>query len=288
MWLNIWFPLHDGNEYACRRQVKGISFSIVELSWYLEYQLLMAKIVMQHATRFFVMASLSSFVALTLIGCSPSQNSAEGSAPAEIHGEPINAPKVSPAPVPAVVKKELPTTVEAKPAPLTETKPTVVSPVPETKTPDKVTTPVKAQEKAGDLLTVGFDKLASYNFDIPDDAPVTNQTATVDKADEQIPANVKAFNQKKVSIKGFMLPLKVQDGSVTEFLIMKDQSMCCYGNVPKITEWVSVKTTGKGVKPIMDQAVSIQGTLHVGAMRENGYLVGIYQMDGEKLVESGD
>ena len=70
---------------------------------------------------------------------------------------------------------------------------------------------------------------------------------------------------------------------------MKDQSMCCYGNVPKITEWISVKTTGKGVKPIMDQPVNIQGNmLHVGAMRENGYLVGIYGMDGEKLVESGD
>jgi hypothetical protein len=61
--------------------------------------------------------------------------------------------------------------------------------------------------------------------------------------------------------------------------------MCCYGNVPKITEWVSVKTKSKGIKPIMDQPVSIEGTLHVGAMRENGYLVGIYQMDGEKMVE---
>jgi hypothetical protein len=68
---------------------------------------------------------------------------------------------------------------------------------------------------------------------------------------------------------------------------MKDQSMCCYGTVPKITEWVSVKTAGKGVKPIMDQAVNVQGTLKVGAMRENGYLVGIYEMDGERLTESG-
>jgi nitrate reductase NapE component len=30
----------------------------------------------------------------------------------------------------------------------------------------------------------------------------------------------------------------------------------------------------------MDQAVTLYGTLKVGAMRENGYLVGIYQMDG--------
>ena len=132
---------------------------------------------------------------------------------------------------------------------------------------------------------MGFDKLASYNFDVPDDEPVTNKTAGPDKVDEQIPSTVKAFNHKKVFIKGFMLPLKVDNGVVTEFLILKDQSMCCYGNVPKITEWVSVKTASKGIKPVMDQPVSIEGTLHVGAMRENGYLVGIYQMDGEKMVE---
>jgi nitrate reductase NapE component len=38
--------------------------------------------------------------------------------------------------------------------------------------------------------------------------------------------------------------------------------------------------TTSGIKPVMDQAVTLYGTLKVGAMRENGYLVGIYQMDG--------
>ncbi|MDB6121452.1 MAG: hypothetical protein JWQ71_445 [Pedosphaera sp.] len=243
---------------------------------------------MNRTSRHFVNASLLACVALAITACGPAQSNTEKDASAEVRGEPINAPKLSPASVQVVAKKELAPSIEPKAVAPVEAKPVVANPATETKAPDKVVPPVIAQAKTGDLLTVGFDKLASYNFDIPDDAPLTNQTATVDKADEQIPANVKAFNQKKVSIKGFMLPLKVQDGSVTEFLIMKDQSMCCYGNVPKITEWVSVKTTGKGVKPIMDQAVSIQGTLHVGAMRENGYLVGIYQMDGDKLIESGD
>ena len=100
---------------------------------------------------------------------------------------------------------------------------------------------------------------------------------------DQIPANVKAFDKQRVALKGFMLPLKVEGGLITELLVMRDQSMCCYGTVPKINEWVSVKMTGKGVKPIMDQAVTLYGKLHVGEIRENGYLVGIYQMDGEKL-----
>lgn len=142
-----------------------------------------------------------------------------------------------------------------------------------------------AVQKDGDFLIVGFDRLAAFNYDIPDDAPAgTNTTAkAVAPPKEQIPANVKAFDKQRVALKGFMLPLKVEGGLITELLIMRDQSMCCYGTVPKINEWVSVKMTGKGVKPIMDQAVTLYGKLHVGEIRENGYLVGIYQMDGEKV-----
>ena len=142
-----------------------------------------------------------------------------------------------------------------------------------------------AVQKDGEFLIVGFDRLAAFNYDIPDEAPApTNTTAkAVAPPKDQIPATVKAFDKQRVALKGFMLPLKVEGGLITELLIMRDQSMCCYGTVPKINEWVSVKMTGKGVKPIMDQAVTLYGKLHVGEIRENGYLVGIYQMDGEKV-----
>jgi hypothetical protein len=103
------------------------------------------------------------------------------------------------------------------------------------------------------------------------------------RVDSQIPAPIKAFNEKPVALTGFMLPLKVEGGLVTELLIMRDQSMCCYGVQPKINEWVSVKMTRTGVKPVMDQPVTLFGKLRVGEMRENGYLVGIYSLDGEKM-----
>ena len=132
----------------------------------------------------------------------------------------------------------------------------------------------------------GFDILSGYNIEISDEllGPVTNNLAEVSaKTEALIPAKVKALDKKSVALKGFMLPLKVEGGLVTEMLIMKDQSMCCYGTVPKIHEWVSVKMAEKGVKPLMDQAVTLYGKLHVGEMRENGYLTGIYSMDGEKM-----
>ena len=133
----------------------------------------------------------------------------------------------------------------------------------------------------GEYSVVGFDKLSGFKYEVPEDTN-TNAVAQA-KSDEQIPEQVRDFNGKRVALKGFMLPLKVEGGLVTELLIMRDQSMCCYGAVPKINEWVSVKMTSKGVKPVMDQAVTLFGKLKVGGIRENGYLVGIYGMDGEKM-----
>jgi hypothetical protein len=130
------------------------------------------------------------------------------------------------------------------------------------------------------FAAVGFDVLATFKYEVPEDAPASKTNAPSADPDTQIPANVKAFSGKKVAVKGFMLPLKVEGGLVTELLLMRDQSMCCFGTVPKINEWIAVKMTTSGIKPVMDQAVTLYGTLKVGAMRENGYLVGIYQMDG--------
>ena len=146
-----------------------------------------------------------------------------------------------------------------------------------------VETALKSASSGEDFISVGFDKLASFNFEMPEEPFPTNQTAATLAPKDQIPAEIKAFHQKRIALQGFMLPLKIESGLVTEMPIMRNQSMCCFGTVPKINEWVSVKMAAKGVKPIMDEVVTLFGTLHVGEMRENGYLVGIYQMDGEKM-----
>ncbi len=128
---------------------------------------------------------------------------------------------------------------------------------------------------------VTFDQLASFTFEVTDSIMTsTNQSGLAEK---QIPDRVKAYRGKPIALTGFMLPLRVQDGRVTELLLMRDQSMCCYGKVPKMNEWVAVTMREKGVKPILDEPVTLLGTLEIGEKRENGYLSSIYRMVGEKL-----
>ncbi len=182
---------------------------------------------------------------------------------ADVQGELITAPVPAPAPDRAseAFVAEVPAPASAAPA----------------ATPPKGT---PAQP-----LTVAFDQLAGFAYTVPDGPVETNQLSG---AASQIPADIQSLDRQFVSLKGFMLPLKVEKGLVTELLLMRDQSMCCYGVVPKINEWVSVKMTGGGVKPVMDTAVTLHGTLKVGEIFESGYLVGIYEMSGERMSDALD
>ena len=40
---------------------------------------------------------------------------------------------------------------------------------------------------------------------------------------DEIPGNIKALDNNKIAVRGFMLPVKLEDGLVTEFFLMKTQ-----------------------------------------------------------------
>ena len=126
---------------------------------------------------------------------------------------------------------------------------------------------------------VGFDRLASFAFTPPAENAVTAAQTT---GNDQIPGGIKALDARKVAVTGFMLPVKMDGGLVKEFLLVKDPMLCCYGVMPKINEWVVVKMVGKGVPALMDVPITFEGHLRVGVMMENGYLTGIYLLEGDQ------
>ena len=143
--------------------------------------------------------------------------------------------------------------------------------------------PAVEKKKNGDYHVLTFGKLADFKYEVPDD-PITDPKAKAILEKNQIPKSIRKLDKQKVAITGYMLPLKVEDGKITEFLVLRDQSACCFGAVPKINEWINVRMPkGKGVKPVMDVRITFFGVLKVGEVLESGYLVGIYEMDGHKL-----
>ena len=246
------------------------------------------------------LATASALLTLCLLGCD--QSATEHAQPLVLRGEPIIPHAVDPATAEPVAPGASSNATEQ--AAVAETIPPAEPPAEqdaaslaaldsETVTEDTPPPPalisslpaVIAEPDGKGFVPLGFDVLSGYAINIPDEmlsSPLASLTNAMHPSD-LIPENVKKLNERQVSLEGFMLPLKVEGGLVTELLLMKDQSMCCYGTVPRINEWVSVRMNERGVKPIMDVPVTLHGTLHVGAILENGYLVGIYSMDGEKM-----
>ncbi len=130
---------------------------------------------------------------------------------------------------------------------------------------------------------VSFDTLAAFPFALSKNLVEGNLPAASAATLEKIPSDVRALDNHLVAVRGFLLPLRTNNGLTSEFLLMRNQNMCCFGTVPKINEWISVRLKGEGVKPVMDQPITVLGKLHVGDIRENGFLVGIYQLQAESV-----
>jgi hypothetical protein len=127
---------------------------------------------------------------------------------------------------------------------------------------------------------VGFEKLAGFDFPLTD-ALVKGMAQPT--APGQIPDDVRKLDGQRAGIRGFLLPVKMDGGRAVEFLLMRDRSFCCYGAPPRINQWITVRVKERGVKPVMDQVITVYGTFHVGEMRENGQLVGIYALDADRV-----
>lgn len=145
--------------------------------------------------------------------------------------------------------------------------------------------PVKVKIEGQDLFAIGFDKLATFEYVVTDAGTgASEEEIAAAKQKDQIPAWARFYDGKKVALTGFLMPLKLENGVTPKFIMMRDITTCCYGNVPNMNEYVIVTMTGPGVKPIQDIPVVLTGTFRIAERYENGYLSSIFQMDGEKFL----
>jgi hypothetical protein len=130
-------------------------------------------------------------------------------------------------------------------------------------------------------LQLGFDRLAGYDFEMkpqPSDPKQPRWTGQ-----EQIPDVVKGWSGKKADLKGYMLPMRLEKGLVTEFLLMRDISSCCYGSSPSMNHFVLVKLA-KGVAPVSEKIVKVSGTFKVNTNFDSfGIMTAIYELAGERV-----
>jgi hypothetical protein len=140
-----------------------------------------------------------------------------------------------------------------------------------------------APETVDGYIKASFEQLSTFKITPPPFDPNASPGSSGPSLGGQIPEAIRDLDGRKAVVTGFMLPIKMEGGLVTEFLLMRSQMMCCYGVMPQVNEWVLVRMA-KGVHQLMDVPVSFGGQLHVKELYENGFLTAIYQLDGDKML----
>ena len=130
-----------------------------------------------------------------------------------------------------------------------------------------------------------FNMLTGYPFREPNWAKMEEPAYIASlNLDEQISPEIQAMDGRKVEIQGFMLPLDMSEGNLRTFMLLKDQMACCFGNIPRLNEWVYVRVPKKKQVSIhQDIVITLLGTLRVGAKFEGEVLTGIYHLELDEI-----
>lgn len=140
--------------------------------------------------------------------------------------------------------------------------------------------------KDGKYLKVTFNALGSYPYEVPDpDAILASKTPDKPLKD-QIPAKIKELDKQEAVVVGFMVPVEVDNkGGVKSFALTQNQMYCCFGVPPSMNEWVMVTMEGGPSKYYSDLPVAAFGKLEVGEQFEDGYVMSIYRIKCEKVMD---
>jgi len=209
-------------------------------------------------------ASLAALFAFAGSGCRRRGESSGPATNASARGEPIQ--------VAAGIGQAIATNSPTSPASPDQSRRATKAPVPEI--------------VRDGFVQPGWDRLSDFKFDVYEVYSETNSGRALLKSDDVIPADVKSYDGRKVSVTGFVLPLRIRKQLVTEFLLLRDQGTCCFGAQAKINHFIRVKLPG-GFRYEAPMPVTVSGTLRVGESYVQGYLTGIYQMVAEQ-VQTGE
>lgn len=136
-------------------------------------------------------------------------------------------------------------------------------------------------------LKVGFERLSAFKFEVYEYYSEGQAGRPLLKSDDTIPPLIRAYHGRRVSVRGFVLPLRLKRGRVVEFLLLRDQGTCCFGPQAQINHFMRVRFPA-GVEVDQGRVHRVRGTLQVGETYVQGYLTGIYNLEADSVEQTSD
>lgn len=135
---------------------------------------------------------------------------------------------------------------------------------------------------------VSFETLAAYDIKVDWLINPTNSSLDTVRREGNIPDSVRLLHGKKVTLQGYIKPLKQDNGGVMDFLLMRNHALCCQTNIPQINEWVHVRMTGRSIPFAHERRFIVRGELQVGEKLGAGNVVSVYRLIGEEIIAGSE
>jgi len=100
----------------------------------------------------------------------------------------------------------------------------------------------------------------------------------------KLPADVSGWNGRYVKATGFINPLS-QTRDITTFLLVKDRASCCYGKMPQMNHYISIKLKPGQTTNYSTDPVTIRGVIKIEERFDGDWPLGLYWMEGAEVVK---
>ncbi len=133
---------------------------------------------------------------------------------------------------------------------------------------------------------IPFSFLSSFPYRTPQAHELGDRDFVVENLADQIPPEVRAWDEHSIRLLGFMIPLEFDGrGRMTAFILTQDQNYCCFGQVPAMNAWATVRLEpGEFAQYRATVPVGVEGTLEVGEVIEEGWVTSVYRLRARRIL----
>ncbi|MDP1796313.1 MAG: hypothetical protein Q8K78_02475 [Planctomycetaceae bacterium] len=122
------------------------------------------------------------------------------------------------------------------------------------------------------------------SYDDLDLLKVLNMEPVPEDALKHFPSWLKALDGQRVRVRGFMYPT-FQATGIDQFVLARDNQICCFGRNPKVYDLVSVQMRdGVTTDYIQNRPFDVVGIFRIDLLAEGGKPMGLYWLEDSVVI----
>lgn len=135
-----------------------------------------------------------------------------------------------------------------------------------------------------EFKTEGPKNALRVSYDDLDLLKVLNMEPVPEDAVKHFPSWLKALDGQPVRLRGFMYPT-FQATGIDQFVLARDNQICCFGRNPKVYDLVSVQMKeGVTTDYIQNRPFDVVGTFRIDLIAEGGKPMGLYWLEDSIVI----